>query len=309
MLEKLEKAASLKPIDVEILCSWNGNSKDEKSIDNISGYNFEIVQKEPYHFAKNINSLASKAKGELLLIINDDVFLDAESIDEAIECLESNPNSGIVGGRLRNQEGQLRHAGINFDTEHSPYHYLDLLIASNHPRVMRINRKVPAVTGAMILIRREHFIKLLMNETYNVCGEDIELCLDIRQKLGLDIWYCPTASGIHEGESTRKTQKAQGANLDDIKKMRKVRSQFIQKASLFQLRDDMHSQCLETEVLRRLEEKRESNFPEIIYLRQEVKKWQNQTHALHILRLKHDQQLAQMKRELASLKGKEIVNG
>ena len=132
MLKSLASATNLNSIGVEILCSWNGSQEEEQAIDNTSGYELLIAQKDPYHFASNMNSLAEKANGELLLIINDDVILDSGSIDGAIQCLESSPDIGLVGARLRDGEGLLTHAGILFDSRHSPYHQLDRQVAAEH---------------------------------------------------------------------------------------------------------------------------------------------------------------------------------
>ena len=84
MLYSIANATSLETINIEILCSWNGSKADEFKIINNSGYHFKIVEREKYHFATNINSLAKHAIGETLLIINDDIILDENSIDYAI---------------------------------------------------------------------------------------------------------------------------------------------------------------------------------------------------------------------------------
>ena len=139
MLKSLTSATNLNAIGVEILCSWNGSQEEEQAIKNTSGYELLIAQKDPYHFASNMNSLAEKANGELLLIINDDVILDSRSVDNAIQCLESSPKIGLVGARLRDGEGLLTHAGILFDSRHSPYHQLDQKVEAEHPLVLAIH--------------------------------------------------------------------------------------------------------------------------------------------------------------------------
>ena len=102
--ESLVAATSLAETEVEILVSWNGNFSDEQRIKNGSSYPLHIACRDPYHFASNVNALADQAKGDLLLIINDDVLLDPGSIDAAIACLTTTPNAGLVGGRLRGSD-------------------------------------------------------------------------------------------------------------------------------------------------------------------------------------------------------------
>ena len=72
----------------------------------------------------NVNALADQAKGDLLLILNDDVLLDPGSIDAAIACLTTTPNAGLVGG-LRGSDGMVSHDGVGFTNDHSAYNLFE----------------------------------------------------------------------------------------------------------------------------------------------------------------------------------------
>ena len=106
MLSSLRDAISLPEEDVEVLCSWNGDSSEETRIENSSGYEFLIANRDPYHFARNMNALAEKANGEVLLLINDDVLLDEQSIDKAMKCLVADTSTGLVSARLRDPKDE-----------------------------------------------------------------------------------------------------------------------------------------------------------------------------------------------------------
>jgi len=275
MLKSVAEATELPGLEVEVLCSWNGSKESENEIDNSSGYELLIAQREPYHFASNMNELAVKANGELLLLINDDIVLDAGSIDSAINCLEQEPQAGLVGGRLRNHQGQLIHAGILFDSRNSPYHLLDRLVPAEFSFVMGNNRVVPAVTGALMLLRRKHFLEMRFNKSYKVCGEDVDLCLDVRERLKLEVWYCPAASGIHESESTRQQQENQEAQSEDLSRMRMRHRQFIEQANETQLLNDLLASTREAESLRDVEVRRQRetiNLQEIIISLEKMKR-------------------------------------
>ena len=166
MLSSLQDALHLPGEEVEVLCSWNGDAEEESRIDNPSDYEFLVANRAPYHFASNMNALADKANGEVLLLINDDVLLDPNSVDAAMSCLSDYPSTGLVGARLRDREGSLTHAGILFDRRHSPYHQLDRLVSSEHHAVLGDPRPVPAVTGAAMVILRKHFQALRFNTEY-----------------------------------------------------------------------------------------------------------------------------------------------
>ena len=285
MLGTLKDALHLPANEVEVLCSWNGESGEEALIENHSGFEFLVADRAPYHFASNMNALAEKATGEFLLLINDDVLLDSNSVDAALRCLRDEPKSGLVGARLRDREGRLTHAGILFDRRHSPYHQLDRLVGFEENAVLGEPRPVPAVTGAAMLIKRETFQLLRFNSDYRVCGEDVELCLALRNKLKLNVMYCPEFSGEHSGEATRSQKEGQGGNSEDLPRMRALHERFLNTASNDQLRMELAASVAEADALRS-KIKRES---------EDANHWETQAHALQLTRLKLTQKLKQAK--------------
>ena len=308
LLNSLKDALHLPEEEVEVLCSWNGDAEQESYIVNTSGYEFLVANRTAYHFASNMNALADKANGDVLLLINDDVLLDAHSVDEALSCLSEHPNTGLVGARLRDQTGRLTHAGILFDRRHSPYHQLDRLIGSEHHAVLGEPRPVPATTGAAMLIRREHFQTLRFNSNYKVCGEDVELCLAMRQQLQLNVMYCPRFSGEHGGEATRSHEENQGGNSEDLTRMRGLHERFLNTANRDQLRVELAASVAEADTLRSLEAHRSHEGQEISAILAQLKQagdaecnrgtnhWEDQTHALQLARLKLEQKLKQAER-------------
>ena len=313
MLDSLKVALHLPGEEVEVLCSWNGDAAEEARINNKSGYEFLVANRTPYHFASNMNSLADQANGDVLLLINDDVLLDAHSVDAALSCLNDHPRTGLVGARLRDREGLLTHAGILFDRRHSPYHQLDRLIGSEHHAVLGEPRPVPATTGAAMLISREHFQTLRFNSNYKVCGEDVELCLAMRQQLQLNVMYCPRFSGEHCGEATRSHEENQRGNSEDLTRMRGLHERFLNTANRDQLRVELAASVAEADALRSLEAYRSHESQEMSEVLAQLKKdaaaAQNnpqieaelndlraQTHALQLARLKLEQKLKQAER-------------
>ena len=295
MLSTLNDALHLPSEEVEVLCSWNGDNDEESRIENASGYEFLIANRAQYHFSSNMNALADKANGEVLLLINDDVLLDANSVDAAMSCLINYPSTGLVGARLRDREGLLTHAGILFDRRHSPYHQLDRLVSSEHHTVLGDPRPVPAVTGAAMLIRRQHFHTLGFNTEYRVCGEDVELCLAMREHLELNVVYCPLFSGEHISEATRSNEDSQRSNSEDLTRMRGLHERFLNAASSNQLRIELAASVIEADVLRSMHVV-QSKHAENVKNNSNDNHWEDQTHALQLARLKLEQKLKQANR-------------
>ncbi len=221
MLLNLQAARQFWEAGDEILCSWNGSREAEKSIEVPKGINFQISQRRAYHFASNINQLAQKATGELLLLLNDDLILDPGSLDRAQQCLEHNQDVGLVGGVLRTSANQLGHAGILFNHLGHPYNRL-------HPELgkqinlqepeMQASGRIPAVTGALMLMRKADFLAVGMRESFRACGEDVALCLDIREKLGKAVYLASDVTGIHDEKSTRG-ETFDGPDLEAVTKL------------------------------------------------------------------------------------------
>ena len=139
-----------------------------------------------------------------------------------------------------------------------------------------------------MLIRREHFLALEFNTEFRVCGEDVELCLAMREQLKLNVVYCPSFSGEHGGEATRSKEKRQGANSEDLTRIRGLHESFLKSANSHQLRIELAASVIEAETLRSiiLEKTLCSND----------KHWEDQAHALQLTRLKLEQKLKQAQR-------------
>lgn len=245
----LNAATGCSSQEVEILLSWNGSAEEEAFINNTSRFNLRVAQRCPYHFAGNMNGLAQRACGDILMLANDDLELDPGCIDAGLEALTQSASTGLVGARLRDKSGQLTHAGIQFDSTLAGYHPLDRVVPADN-RTLTPSGPVAAVTGALQWIRRNDFNKLKLNESYKVCGEDVELCLDVQEKLDLNVWLCNEASAIHQGETTRQTTPNQAANQDDINRLRARTEAFYRGATSQQLLISLQQQQRESQQLR-----------------------------------------------------------
>ena len=236
LLKSISYITYLNKLNFEIICSWNGKFKDLKKIKIPENLSLIIREIKPYNFANNMNELIKISKGKFLLIINDDVILDKNSIEYGLRLINANNNIGLVGGNLRDRKNFLTHAGVNFNFLNSPYHFLEGQI-NYKVNFLKKNFTIPASTGALMLTKKEIFKNIKFNENNQVCGEDIELCLDIRQLLGMEIWFCHLFTGIHEAETTRKKMPHQKKNIFDKKRLMKRYSLFLKTLGRDQLLD------------------------------------------------------------------------
>lgn len=248
MLTSLEQAYSGETGDLEVLCSWNGSGEEWLAVDLGWSWRLQMIEQPRYHFATNANALARLAAGEVLALLNDDIVLDPGALDAALRPLDD-PSVAVVGGRLRTRQGRLAHIGIAFDPRHSPYHRLCQLPHDIEPA--RRAGPVPAVTGALLLIRARDFGPLGLDEDYQVCGEDVDLCLRMRAQ-GRQIWFCPDASAVHDGEATRSEVPGQQASPGDLERLRDLHRAFLAAACPQEWQLEWHAQAEESDHLRRL---------------------------------------------------------
>ena len=279
----LAYASQLEANEVEILVSWNGERSEEEQIRQ-GNFPLRIACRDPYHFAGNMNSLAQQAVGDILLVINDDVIPDPGSIDAGLESLNSIPNAGLIGARLRSSNGMITHDGVGFTNDHSAYNLFEDLIPSSSSELRDDPVLSPAVIGALMLIRRSDFVKIRFNETFQEHGEDTEFCFSFRQHTGLDILVVPRCSGIHDISTTRSEVGKASGNPADIEALKKRRRDFLEQASAIELRKELWSATREAHVLRSLPEWNGN-----------VEHWQDQIHMLQLNRLRLEHELRQLR--------------
>ena len=248
LLRSLEAGYGGDADSVEVLISWNGSAAEEGRIEPCR-LPWRVVQRDPYHFAGNMNRLARQTLGAVLVFANDDLIADPTSVDAAIERLETRPEVGIVGARLLTSSGQLAHAGIHFTSYGSPYHQLEHVVDANHP-VNEREQLVPAVTGAFFAMRRADFLQLEFAETFQACGEDVLLCLQTRSQLHKQVLFCPAMGGVHDAETTRSQFETQQGNENDMQRLRSGWRDWLQRADHKSLQVELRSAQDEAEDLR-----------------------------------------------------------
>lgn len=152
----------------------------------------------PFSFSANLNHAAARAKGELLLFLNDDMEVLNEDWLEELVRWASQRDVGAVGGKLYFADGRLQHAGI-YLYEAGPGHPLygepaDYPVLD--PTFGQV-RNALAVTGACLMTPRAVFTQLGgFDESFALNYNDVDYCLRVVQA-GKRVVYTPHAELIH----------------------------------------------------------------------------------------------------------------
>lgn len=197
---------------------------DNNSSDN--SLNFEFDQNLPVSFIKNqensgfaraCNQGASGSEADFLLFLNPDTVLYNNSLSNPSRFLALNPNVGIVGVQLVNDEGDVARNCARFPTPFRMIYTsfgLDKIFPRIFPGHFMIewdhlsDREVDQVMGSFFMVRRDLFVKLKgYDESFFVYFEDLDLALRAK-KLGYSNFYLSSTRIFHKGGGTTESIKA-----------------------------------------------------------------------------------------------------
>ena len=131
-------------------------------------------------FARNNNWLAREAKGDYLLLLNNDAFVKGDWLAPMLNVFEKYSNIGFVGN-VQKLHGTRRydHMGVVFSPLGNPRHYGQGFF---HRPFKGEVRKWSAVTAACCLIKRDLFSELGgFDENFLNGCEDVDLCIRLNR--------------------------------------------------------------------------------------------------------------------------------
>lgn len=158
-----------------------------------------------FNFSRINNFAAKQAKGEYLLLLNNDTeMLDKDCLKELVG-VGLRPEVGAVGARLLYSDGVMQHAGVIIglsgvaghafvgEPGENPGYFARAVIAQNYS----------AVTAACLLVRKSVYEEVGgFEEELRVDFNDVDFCLKIRDK-GWLIVYNPAARLYHYESKSR----------------------------------------------------------------------------------------------------------
>jgi GT2 family glycosyltransferase len=160
----------------------------------------------PFNYSRLNNTAARTAKGEILVLLNNDMeVLQPDWLTELVS-LASRHDVGAVGAKLLYPDLRVQHAGMSFGPDKAVSHQMRL--AERHERGPRgelvLLRSVSAVTGACLALRKSLYFEVggFNEEHFKVAYNDIDLCRRVA-RTGLAIVWTPFAELIHHESQSR----------------------------------------------------------------------------------------------------------
>ncbi|MCK5136173.1 MAG: glycosyltransferase [Bacteroidales bacterium] len=197
---------------------------DNNSVDGSVG---EIRQKFPWvniienrqnlGFSKANNQAIRESRGRYVLLLNPDTVVEEETFKKCIDFMDTHPDAGALGVKMIDGKGEfLPESKRSLPTPMVSF-YKMFGLSSLFPRSRRFGKyhlgyldmegthSVDVLAGAFMFLRSETLEKTgLLDESFFMYGEDIDLSYRITEA-GYKNYYFPGTTIIHyKGESTKK---------------------------------------------------------------------------------------------------------
>jgi GT2 family glycosyltransferase/glycosyltransferase involved in cell wall biosynthesis len=166
-------------------------------------------------FVGNCNRGAALARGDYLLILNNDAVLGAGALEALLDVFARFPRAGAAGAKLVYPDGRLQEAGAivwrdgsawndgrGDDPERPEYNYL---------------READYCSAACLLVPKALFDELGgFDERYSPAYcEDVDLCFRLREE-GRKVYYQPAAEVVHFEGASHGTDLAHGIKRHQV---------------------------------------------------------------------------------------------
>ncbi|MCC6094154.1 MAG: glycosyltransferase family 2 protein [Eubacterium sp.] len=169
--------------------------------DNVTVLNW----KGEFNYSKINNFGAKQAKGELLLLLNNDTEMIRPESLKAMAGLCQREDVGIVGARLLYPDNTIQHAGVIIGLGGVAGHAFTYLPAKD-PGYMRraiVTQDYSAVTAACMMVKKDVFEAVGgLTEEYAVAFNDIDFCMKVGAA-GKRIVYEPASEFYHYESKSR----------------------------------------------------------------------------------------------------------
>jgi len=176
-----------------------------------------IENKDNTGFSKANNQAIRESKGEYVLLLNPDTVVEDDTFIKVIEFMDSHPDAGGLGVKMIDGKGNfLPESKRGLPTPAVAFYKIfglskffpkSKVFGKYHLGFLDENETNPVeiLSGAFMLMRKSVLDKTgLLDETFFMYGEDIDLSYRIL-KAGYKNYYFPGTRIIHyKGESTKK---------------------------------------------------------------------------------------------------------
>lgn len=208
----------------EIIIVENGSTEEEtkryyKEVtsgpykDRVSVVEYKYAEGEAFNYSRINNFGVSKARGEYILLLNNDTEVISLNWIEELLMYAQRDDVACVGGKLYYPDKTIQHAGIviglGAHRTAGHVHYRQRRENLGYMGRLCYAQNMSAVTGACLMVKKRIYDELGgLDETFEVSLNDVDFCLRCRQKNYLNV-FTPFAELYHYESLSR------GSDVED----------------------------------------------------------------------------------------------
>lgn len=158
-----------------------------------------------FNFSAINNFAVQEAKGEYVLLLNNDIEVISENWLEEMLMFAQRTDVGIVGAKLYYPDNTIQHAGVILGIGGVAGHSHKYFGRNENGFIGRLKvvQNLSAVTAACLMVRKELFTAVDgLDENYGVAFNDIDFCMKIRE-LGKLVVFNPYVELYHHESKSR----------------------------------------------------------------------------------------------------------
>ncbi|PWU12448.1 MAG: hypothetical protein C5B49_16390 [Bdellovibrio sp.] len=190
--------------EVILVDNFNLSAKTKADLEKypISYQHFKVGEKG-FNFSQKINYAMSFAKGEYLVMLNDDMEVTTPDWIEQLLEYAHRPGIGVVGGKLIYPNQTIQHAGVCFNRGEAIHVYHgQSKYNRGHQDFIHSVKNFLAVTGACSMIPAKVWQALGgYDENLAIDLNDVDFCLRAFER-GLRVVYNPSCELVHFHQGT-----------------------------------------------------------------------------------------------------------
>ena len=188
----------------EIIIVENGSTEEEtkryyKEVtsgpykDRVSVVEYKYAEGEAFNYSRINNFGVSKARGEYILLLNNDTEVISLNWIEELLMYAQRDDVACVGGKLYYPDKTIQHAGIviglGAHRTAGHVHYRQRRENLGYMGRLCYAQNMSAVTGACLMVKKRIYDELGgLDETFEVSLNDVDFCLRCRQKNYLNVF-------------------------------------------------------------------------------------------------------------------------
>ncbi|MFM7550225.1 MAG: glycosyltransferase family 2 protein, partial [Cyanobacteriota bacterium] len=177
-------------------------------------------------FLATCNGAAALARGELLLLLNNDVLVGDHALDRIAGTFADHPQAGVVGAALWSADGRPQEVGGIVWANGQVWNHGRNALAE-HGFALAYERECDYVSGCALAIRRQLWQQLEgFDPRYRPAyAEDTDLCLRVGQAEQA-VWVQPAARVLHLEGLSHSRSTDQGPKAHQLRNLEQLKQQW-----------------------------------------------------------------------------------